>query len=93
MPHDHTHLQTASSGVSGQAFTALKQRLGRQQQQQQQRERELAEGAWSQSHKHFQPTLYRKALRHCVCSLTSSPNTLATKSVSAMLISLVLVFH
>lgn len=64
---------------------ALKQRLGRQQ-----RQRELAEGAWwSQSSQRFQPTLYRKwisALGRCVCSLASSPNTSATKSVSAMLI-------
>lgn len=85
MPHDHTHLETASSGVSGQACCCPEAEAGRQQRQ---RESWL-KGPGGQSSQRFQPTLYRKwisALGHCVCSLASSPGSSATKSVSAMLI-------
>lgn len=83
MPHDHTHLETASSGVSGQAFCCPEAEAGKAAGQ-------LESCAWwSQSSQCFPPMLYRKwisALGCCVCSLASFPNTSATKSVSAMLI-------
>lgn len=44
MPHDHTHLETASSGVSGQAFAALKQGLGRLRRRQQQQQESWLKG-------------------------------------------------